>query len=48
QAQHAPSSLVLAISIFYESVDALLSLGYKQKDAEKMARSAMGDATTAA
>ncbi|AUP75321.1 Holliday junction branch migration protein RuvA [Francisella tularensis] len=48
QAQQAPTSVVLANSIFNESVDALLALGYKQKDAEKMARSAMGDATTAA
>ncbi|AEE87450.1 Holliday junction branch migration protein RuvA [Francisella tularensis] len=48
QAQQAPTSAVLANSIFNESVDALLALGYKQKDAEKMARSAMGDATTAA
>ncbi|CAG45291.1 holliday junction DNA helicase, subunit A [Francisella tularensis subsp. tularensis FSC198] len=48
QAQQAPTSVVLANSIFNESVDALLALGYKQKDAEKMARSAMGDATTVA
>ncbi|AZP07967.1 Holliday junction branch migration protein RuvA [Francisella tularensis] len=48
QAQQAPTSVVLANSIFNESVDALLALGYKQKYAEKMARSAMGDATTAA
>ncbi|MWZ38984.1 Holliday junction branch migration protein RuvA [Francisella tularensis] len=48
QAQQAPTSAVLANSIFNESVDALLALGYKQKDAEKMSRSAMGDATTAA
>ncbi|WP_160459329.1 Holliday junction branch migration protein RuvA [Francisella tularensis] len=48
QAQQAPTSVVLANSIFNESIDALLALGYKQKDAEKMARSAMGDATTAA
>ncbi|MBK2126548.1 Holliday junction branch migration protein RuvA [Francisella tularensis] len=48
QAQQAPTSVVLANSIFNESVDALLALGYKQKDAEKMARSAMGDAITAA
>lgn len=35
QAQQAPTSVVLANSIFNESVDALLALGYKQKDAEK-------------
>ncbi|AEE26449.1 Holliday junction branch migration protein RuvA [Francisella hispaniensis] len=48
QAPQVPTPTVLANSIFNESVDALLALGYKQKDAEKMARSAMGDATTAA
>ncbi|MFV9931117.1 MAG: Holliday junction branch migration protein RuvA [Francisella endosymbiont of Hyalomma asiaticum] len=47
QAQQTPTSTALVNSIFNESVDALLALGYKQKDAEKMARSAMGDATTA-
>ena len=35
-------------SIFNESVDALLALGYKQKDAEKMIRGSIGDAKTAA
>lgn len=35
-------------SIFNESVDALLALGYKQKDAEKMIRSSIGDAKTPA
>ena len=48
QAPQVPTSTVLANSIFNESVDALLALGYKQKDAEKMVRFAMGDATTAA
>lgn len=48
QAQQTPTPTALVNSIFNESVDALLALGYKQKDAEKMARSAMGDATTAA
>ncbi|MDE5026553.1 RuvA C-terminal domain-containing protein, partial [Francisella tularensis subsp. holarctica] len=48
QAQQAPPSGVLATTIFNESVDALLAIGYKQKDPEKLARSAMGDATTAA
>ncbi|APD50458.1 Holliday junction branch migration protein RuvA [Francisella hispaniensis] len=48
QAPQVPTPTVIATSIFNESVDALLALGYKQKDAEKMARSAMGDATTAA
>ncbi|APC91774.1 MULTISPECIES: Holliday junction branch migration protein RuvA [Francisella] len=48
QAQQVSTPTVLANSIFNESVDALLALGYKQKDAEKMIRSAMGDATTAA
>ena len=48
QAQQTPTPTALANSIFNESVDALLALGYKQKDAEKMARSAMGNATTAA
>lgn len=47
QAQQTPTPTALVNSIFNESVDALLALGYKQKDAEKMARSAMGDATTA-
>lgn len=35
-------------SIFNESVDALLALGYKQKDAEKMIRGSIGDAKTPA
>lgn len=35
-------------SIFNESVDALVALGYKQKDAQKMIRGSIGDATTAA
>ncbi|ORM38676.1 Holliday junction ATP-dependent DNA helicase RuvA [Francisella endosymbiont of Ornithodoros moubata] len=48
QAQQTPTPTALVNSIFNESVDALLALGYKQKDAEKMARSAIGDATTAA
>ncbi|MFV9972526.1 MAG: Holliday junction branch migration protein RuvA [Francisella endosymbiont of Hyalomma asiaticum] len=48
QAQQTPTPTALVNSIFNESVDALLALGYKQKDAEKMARSAMGDATIAA
>jgi Holliday junction DNA helicase RuvA len=36
------------VSMFNESVDALLALGYKQKEAEKMIRSTIGDAQTAA
>ena len=48
QAQQTPPPTALVNSIFNESVDALLALGYKQKDAEKMASFAMGDATTAA
>ncbi|ALB01775.1 ATP-dependent DNA helicase RuvA [Francisella persica ATCC VR-331] len=48
QAQQTPTPTVLANSIFNESVDALLALGYKQKDAEKMALYAMCDTTTAA
>ncbi|OEZ33251.1 Holliday junction ATP-dependent DNA helicase RuvA [Francisella endosymbiont of Amblyomma maculatum] len=46
--QQTPTPTALVNSIFNESVDALSALGYKQKDAEKMARSAMGDATTTA
>lgn len=34
-------------SVYDESVDALMTLGYKQKDAEKMIRSSIGDAKNA-
>ncbi|WP_172106614.1 Holliday junction branch migration protein RuvA [Allofrancisella frigidaquae] len=38
------STTVISNSIFNEAVDALLALGYKQKDAEKMVRSSLVDA----
>lgn len=34
-------------SVFNESVDALMALGYKQKDAEKMIRTTIGDSKNA-
>ncbi|TDT74426.1 Holliday junction DNA helicase subunit RuvA [Allofrancisella inopinata] len=37
------SSMIISNSIFNEAVDALLALGYKQKDAEKMVRSSLVD-----
>ena len=37
----------LGNSIFDESVDALMALGYKQKDAEKMIRGSIGDSKDA-
>jgi Holliday junction DNA helicase RuvA len=37
----------LGNSIFDESVDALIALGYKQKDAEKMIRGSIGDSKNA-
>lgn len=43
-----PTPAAISNSIFNESVDALLALGYKQKDAEKMIRGSIGDAKTAA
>ncbi|MED7788804.1 Holliday junction branch migration protein RuvA [Francisella sp. 19X1-34] len=46
--EQAPTPAAISNSIFNESVDALLALGYKQKDAEKMIRSSIGDAKTAA
>ncbi|AJC49305.1 Holliday junction branch migration protein RuvA [Allofrancisella guangzhouensis] len=39
------STAVISNSMFNESVDALLALGYKQKDAEKMVRSSLIDAS---
>ncbi len=41
------SSQGLGNSIFDESVDALMALGYKQKDAEKMIRGSIGDSKDA-
>lgn len=46
--QHAQTPAAISNSIFSESVDALLALGYKQKDAEKMIRGTIGESTTAA
>ncbi|ASG68162.1 Holliday junction ATP-dependent DNA helicase RuvA [Francisella halioticida] len=43
-----PTLAAISNSIFNESVDALLALGYKQKDAEKMIRGSISDAKTAA
>ncbi|AIT10235.1 ATP-dependent DNA helicase RuvA [Candidatus Francisella endociliophora] len=46
--QSAQTPAAISNSIFSESVDALLALGYKQKDAEKMIRSTIGEASSAA
>lgn len=46
--QQNQTPAAISNSIFSESVDALLALGYKQKDAEKMIRSTIGEANTAA
>lgn len=46
--EQASTPAAISNSIFNESVDALLALGYKQKDAEKMIRGSIGDAKTPA
>ncbi|API86609.1 Holliday junction branch migration protein RuvA [Francisella uliginis] len=46
--EQVPTPAAISNSIFNESVDALLALGYKQKDAEKMIRGSIGDAKTPA
>lgn len=46
--QQAQTPAAISNSIFSESVNALLALGYKQKDAEKMIRGSIGEASTAA
>ena len=45
--QATQSSVSSSSSIFNESVDALLALGYKKKDAEKMVRSTIDNAKNA-
>lgn len=44
----AQTPAAISNSIFSESVDALMALGYKQKDAEKMIRSTIGEASSSA